>query len=193
MMIRYNICLVKKGNQILLINREKPSWMGCWNGIGGKLEPGESPHDSMIRELAEETAIEEHHLQQLQFKGYITWSVDGAGYGGGYLYLAEVSESYRLDTPVKTAEGILDWKNIDWILHEENQGLASNIPKCLEMMLHHSQCYEHHCVYVGGVLQDQMITTVPAETESNPVLRAAYFDKYSGKSLESVTTSIGTK
>lgn len=50
--LKYNICFIKQGDRILLLNREKPSWMGCWNGVGGKLEPEESPTQSMIREIS---------------------------------------------------------------------------------------------------------------------------------------------
>lgn len=31
--------------------------MGLWNGIGGKLEPGEDPYAGCLREVAEETGL----------------------------------------------------------------------------------------------------------------------------------------
>lgn len=35
-MIKYNLCLIRQGNKILLLNRERSPWMGCWTkeGIG---------------------------------------------------------------------------------------------------------------------------------------------------------------
>ncbi|WJH35841.1 hypothetical protein N6H14_07935 [Paenibacillus sp. CC-CFT747] len=42
-MFRYTICFIRRGNRILLLNRNAPAWMGAWNGVGGKLEPGEAP------------------------------------------------------------------------------------------------------------------------------------------------------
>lgn len=30
-------------NKILLLNRNKPPWMGLYNGIGGKIQPNETP------------------------------------------------------------------------------------------------------------------------------------------------------
>ncbi len=43
-------------NKVLLIKKERPDWMkGRWNGIGGKLEDGETPSDAMYREANEET------------------------------------------------------------------------------------------------------------------------------------------
>lgn len=41
-MYSFTICFIKQGNNILLLNRESPEWMGIWNGVGGKLEEGET-------------------------------------------------------------------------------------------------------------------------------------------------------
>lgn len=108
-MLKYNICFIKRGQEVLLLNREYPSWMGCWNGIGGKLELQETPRESMIREIEEETNIRDYVLH---FKGMVTWTSDGSNFGGMYAYVAEVLESFTYPTPIKTVEGILDWKNI---------------------------------------------------------------------------------
>lgn len=32
--LKYTICFIKRGDEILLLNREKSSWMGSWNGVG---------------------------------------------------------------------------------------------------------------------------------------------------------------
>src|SRR5690606_5869369 len=104
----------------------------------------------------EETQIE---ISKIQFKGLITWSTSkGEGFGGLYLYLAEVPEDYVYQTPIKTAEGILDWKEINWILHPENLGVASNIPSCLEKVLNDDQCYNYHSIFVGNKMIDQIST-----------------------------------
>lgn len=45
-------------SQIILINKLRPSWQaGTLNGVGGKIEPGESPLEAMYREFEEETGI----------------------------------------------------------------------------------------------------------------------------------------
>jgi hypothetical protein len=62
-MLKYNICFVKRGDEILLLNREKASWMGCWNGIGGKLEPMETPREAMIRFMLNDTHCYDHHCE----------------------------------------------------------------------------------------------------------------------------------
>lgn len=71
-MIAYNIGFVCRRDEVLLLNREFPGWMGCWNGIGGKLESGEALRNSMVREIREEAFLESGQYE-LQFKGLVTW------------------------------------------------------------------------------------------------------------------------
>ncbi|WP_168119013.1 8-oxo-dGTP diphosphatase [Paenibacillus sp. HB172176] len=148
-MLKYNICFIKRGDEILLLNREKGAWMGAWNGVGGKLEPHETPRASVLREVEEETGIV---LQSVEFRGAVTWTVDQKPAGGMYLYLAELPNDYVYETPLKVAEGLLDWKKIDWILHPNNQGLAHNNPRTIKMLLEERGCYQHHCIYVDDRL-----------------------------------------
>lgn len=44
--------------EVLMIRKNRPDWQaGKWNGIGGKVEPGERPCDAMVREFVEETDV----------------------------------------------------------------------------------------------------------------------------------------
>jgi 8-oxo-dGTP diphosphatase len=44
--------------QVVLIKKITPVWMlGLFNGVGGKIEPGELPLTAMIREFTEETGL----------------------------------------------------------------------------------------------------------------------------------------
>ena len=46
------------GSVVLLIRKSRPEWQaGKLNGIGGKIEPGETPLDAMVREFREETGL----------------------------------------------------------------------------------------------------------------------------------------
>lgn len=43
---------------VILIKKNRPDWQkGLLNGVGGKIEPNEDPHDAMRREFKEETGV----------------------------------------------------------------------------------------------------------------------------------------
>lgn len=52
-MYKYTLCFIQRADEILLLNRQKSPWMGSWNGVGGKIEPGESLIESIKREIKE--------------------------------------------------------------------------------------------------------------------------------------------
>ncbi|WP_026690430.1 NUDIX hydrolase [Alteribacter aurantiacus] len=120
-MYNYTICFIKQGNHVLMLNREKGAWMGRWNGVGGKIEEGETREQGVLREVKEETDLD---LSAVIHKGDIEWVVDGKAYGGMHLFVADIPEQVSYPTPVKKEEGILDWKTCEWLLDEENMGVA---------------------------------------------------------------------
>lgn len=62
----------KENNKVLMLNRNKAPWMGKWNGVGGKINPNETPLDCMVREAQEETGL---MLQHFQPRGILTWEI----------------------------------------------------------------------------------------------------------------------
>lgn len=51
-------------NSVALIEKKRPDWQkGHWNGLGGHIEEGESPHAAMVREFLEEANIKTHQAQ----------------------------------------------------------------------------------------------------------------------------------
>ena len=45
--------------RVLLIRKRRPAWQaGRLNGVGGKIEPGETPAQAMCREFREEAALD---------------------------------------------------------------------------------------------------------------------------------------
>ncbi|HHT69298.1 MAG TPA: 8-oxo-dGTP diphosphatase [Firmicutes bacterium] len=175
-MLKYNLCYIIMDSKILLLNRDYPGWMGCWNGVGGKLEPNESPRGSMIREIREETGISS---VDLHFKGLKTWSRDdGSGFGGLYLYIGYVSEDCLYATPKRTDEGILEWKDINWVLHPQNLGVAHDLPSSLRAALTDSRCFDHHSVFRGNHLERETATEIDPQVEYDRIQRKRYLQKY---------------
>jgi 8-oxo-dGTP diphosphatase len=61
---------------LALIRKSKPHWQaGLYNAIGGKIEPGETPLEAMVREFKEETLIEETSWQLLCILEGTDWKV----------------------------------------------------------------------------------------------------------------------
>jgi 8-oxo-dGTP diphosphatase len=47
------------GERVVLIRKNRPAWQaGKLNGVGGKVEPDETPMGAMIREFREETGVQ---------------------------------------------------------------------------------------------------------------------------------------
>ena len=51
------LCLLKQDNNILLAVKKRGFGEGKYNGVGGKLEKGETPEEAMIRECREEVGV----------------------------------------------------------------------------------------------------------------------------------------
>jgi 8-oxo-dGTP diphosphatase len=159
-MLKYTICFIKRNHEILLLNRNKKPNMGKWNGVGGKIEKFESPYDSIIRESMEETGIK---LKEVIHCGNVTWK-SNRGESGMYVFIAEIQEEEKIITPIKMNEGILDWKQIEWILSPDNSGVVDNIKIYLPEILNGNYGLEHKFIYENGVMIDYttsiLLTTV---------------------------------
>lgn len=53
---------------VVLIKKNRPEWQaGKLNGVGGKIEQGETPIDAMVREFYEETGVQTYPDDWTQF------------------------------------------------------------------------------------------------------------------------------
>jgi len=150
-MLKYTVGFIKQENEILMLNRHYSPNMGKWNGVGGKFEKNETPSECMIREVYEETGIIVSK-EDLNYKGVVTWESEN-GNSGMYVFIIEFFQKDQYTTPKKTEEGILSWKNIEWICDFNNSGVVSHIPYFLPFTLQNDQICEHRFLFTNNTVQ----------------------------------------
>jgi len=108
------LCYLRKDGHTLMIHRvkkENDMHAGKWNGLGGKLEPGETPEECAIREIREESGL---IVKNLILKGIITFpgfSNDEDWYT--FLFVIDDFEGQLIDSP----EGHIRWIPNDELLN----------------------------------------------------------------------------
>ena len=152
-MYKYTLCFIVKNNKVLMLNRNKAPWMGCWNGLGGKLELGESPMDCIKREIQEEAPITLKDIEIIP-NGIVTWNDEKFGVDGGlYLFIAKyLNEDFDQVFPQKTREGILEIKDIEWVTNINNFGVSHNIRYFLQNSLDNEGLFEYKCTFKNNAL-----------------------------------------
>lgn len=143
------LCFVKKGNKILMINRNKPPFMGMWNAVGGHIEKGETPEQCAVREIYEESGIK---VSSAKVISVFTWNYDDEI---GYATLSELQAGgdSSLSFPLSTAEGIVDFKDIDWVLNEKNYGVIEDLRVFLSDIKNGVK-QNYHLIYENSKLKE---------------------------------------
>jgi 8-oxo-dGTP diphosphatase len=140
---RYTLIFLTRGTDVLMLHRRNPPNQGFWNGVGGRLEPGETPLAGALREVREETG---YNLDAIQFRGLLTWEGHSETAGGLYIFSAAVPEG----TPAapRDDEGVLAWKPREWVLSSGE--VVSNIPMFAPYVLGDAPAQDYHFVYATG-------------------------------------------
>lgn len=168
-MLAYTICFCRSGDEVLLLYRHRPPNTGRWNGVGGKLAPGEAPADCIVREVCEETGIDLAASDALRFAGLVTWTV-GADptmpSSGMYAFVADLSPDFpRWQGDRAVAEGLLRWHPLAFVADRDNVALVSNLPHFVPPMLAGASPVEYRCAYAGerliGVTRHDLSGGVP--------------------------------
>jgi 8-oxo-dGTP diphosphatase len=158
--LRYTLCFVQRDQHLLMLNRIKAPNLGLWNGVGGKIEPNESPLACARREIYEETGIADE-AYTLSYRGIVTWRSFTGDPGGMHIYVAKVASDFVYPTPIKVTEGILDWKPIAWIAEQHNFGIAEVVPRILPHILTDARPVEHAFTFTAEPSWRSTYTTRP--------------------------------
>lgn len=144
----YSLCFLIYGQQhVLVLNRVKAPWMGCWNGVGGKLQDSdESPLHCAFREVEEETGYTPD-TYCVKATGQLQWSEVEQPQGVLHLFLMELKDPPKMGCPIMTREGILDWKSTEWLLHTSNVGVVSNMRQILPALMKATSPVAFFCGY----------------------------------------------
>jgi 8-oxo-dGTP diphosphatase len=92
------------------VKKENDMHAGKWNGLGGKMEPGETPEECAIREIFEESGLK---VNNLTLKGIITFPgfYDQEDWYT-FLFVIDDFKGQLIDSP----EGQLKWIPNDELL-----------------------------------------------------------------------------
>lgn len=113
MVTNTTVCHVINGTKLLLIHGTRGINKGKWNGPGGKIEPGEDPERSALRELQEETGLNANHLL---YHGTLKFYNNGGKQLSILNYLFSTKE-FNGETRA-TEEGELKWFDISKMPYE---------------------------------------------------------------------------
>lgn len=139
-------------DQVLMLRRNNPPNKGKWNGVGGRIEVGETPYQSVIREIHEETGL---MLTRIKFGGIMTWEGFEIQPGGLYIFSTAVDEMIV----VENGEGHLCWKTKGFAFNHPD--VVDNIHYFLPPVLAGSNPLHYHFVYDNGYIIKRTVQTLP--------------------------------
>lgn len=121
-MANLSLVFIKYANKILLINRNKSPFMGMWNALGGHQEENETIEQCAIRECKEEGKV---ILKDVTLISISTWNFDDDNI---YVYEGHLKDNFNSSIyPLKIDEGIIDLKDIDWLIDKHNLGVVPDL------------------------------------------------------------------
>ncbi len=142
---------VKRDGQTLMLHRVKKKedmHMGKWNGLGGKLIPGETPEECIIREVKEESGLT---VQNPSLRGFLTFpkfSKDEDWYA--FLFIIHNFHGRLIDSPEGNLEWVDDSKLFDLNLWEGDRIFLE--------WLEQDRFFSGKFVYEAGRLVDHSVT-----------------------------------
>lgn len=137
---RVTNCILKKGNQILMLQKPKRGW---WVVPGGKMEPNESIQEAINREFYEETHL---HLENPQLRGVFTIVIkDKEEIVEEWMMFTYYADRFSGELNPFCKEGNLEWKPIEEVLQ---------LPKA-----HGDNIYLKHILHSSEIITGKFVYT----------------------------------
>ena len=129
--------IVRRGDRVLLVRRINAPSQHMFAFPGGRGEPGETPAETALRELEEETGIVARHPQL--FATYDLPSHDADGQLTSHFFLSVYTVEADAEAVVLAAD---DSADAGWFTLEEIRRLPApdSVVKCAERLLGQLQC-----------------------------------------------------
>lgn len=152
----FTLCFLLNGDDVLMLHRRFPPNQGLWNGVGGHIEPGETPAEAVIREVAEETG---YQIDSADFAGLMTW--DGFEIPPGAIAMFTAQVPHRAF--VTNHEGELAWQSREWACTAPE--VVDNIHFFLPKILAEEEPQHFHFSYHEGIRVRDQVEPIPADFE----------------------------
>ncbi len=110
-----------RDNTVLMVHRiarDTDEQLGKWNGLGGKVEPGEDAWQAMTREIREEAGVE---VTSMRLRGSVNWPGFHAD-GTGVFALVFLIDAWEGEILKENEEGPLAFQPIDNLANLEMWG-----------------------------------------------------------------------
>ena len=150
----FTLCFLLHGEEVLMLHRRFPPNQGLWNGVGGHIEPGETPRQAVIREVAEETG---YQIEDPHFASLLTWEGFEIPPGAIAIFTARVPHKDY----VTNHEGNLDWKAREWACSSPE--VVDNIHVFLPPILASEAPQHYHFRYQDGQRIEDILTSLPED------------------------------
>ncbi len=156
----FTICFCICEGEVLMLYRNRPPNQYLWNGLGGKIEAGETPDQAIKREIKEEAGFDLTEATTITYAGEVTWEgvEENNKNKGMYCYIAEFPKNFITWIKKSIAEGELEWKSLEWACDRNNSSIAPNVPALLPSMLAESKPKRYNCIFSGSDLKNVIKT-----------------------------------
>lgn len=124
------LLFLRRGDELLLAMKKRGFGAGRWNGVGGKVDPGESIEQALVRECQEEIGVTPISYSKVAEHGFI---LDSEGAAAWEMHVHTYIASVWAGEPSETEEMAPRWFKITEIpYHDMWQDDKYWLPQVLE-------------------------------------------------------------